>query len=402
MQGTWTATAFLGVRLWQGAELYFDPEIAQGFGLNGTLGVAGFPDGEAQRGGAAFPKIRPQRYYIKQTFGLGGEQEDVADGPNQLAGKRDVDRVTLIVGRFAMGDFFDNNAYAHDPRADFMNWAMWESAAYDFPADQPGYTRGAVVEFNRKDWAVRAALVEVPSAAQQRRAHLQDRGHGRRIRGAPHPVRPARQVAAGRIRQQRQYRQLPTGAGDRGGRPDAGHQRRDDEYPAHQPQIRLLRQPRTADRQGFRPVRALELERRPDQILSFTDIDRSLSGGISVKGSYWGRPNDTVGIGGAINGLSAAHRDFLAAGGLGPLIGDGQLNYRPEQILEAYYAYRSARTSRSPPTINSSQIPPITPIAGRSRCSRAACMASSDSKAFSGEVATVRVKKTRQIANRRP
>ncbi len=76
------------------------------------------------------------------------------------------------------------------------------------------------------------------------------------------------------------------------------------------------------------------------EILSFTDIDRSLSGGVSIKGSYWGRDNDTVGIGGAINGLSAANRAFLAAGGIGLLIGDGQLNYRPEQILEAYYAYQ--------------------------------------------------------------
>ena len=76
-----------------------------------------------------------------------------------------------------------------------------------------------------------------------------------------------------------------------------------------------------------------------NQILSFTDIDRSLSGGLSVKGSYWGRPNDTIGIGGAINALSAANRDFLAAGGLGLLIGDGQLNYRPERVLETYYAY---------------------------------------------------------------
>src|ERR1700730_1460829 len=161
---TWTTTAFLGVRLWQGGEFYFNPELAQGFGLNGTLGLAGFPNGEAQKAGSAYPKIRPQRYYLKQTFGLGGEQEDVFDGPNQLAGRRDIDRVTLIVGRFAVGDFFDGNSYAHDPRADFMNWAMWESAAYDFPADLPGYTRGAVVEFNRRDWAVRAAVIEVPSA----------------------------------------------------------------------------------------------------------------------------------------------------------------------------------------------------------------------------------------------
>ena len=69
----------------------------------------------------------------------------------------------MIAGRFAVGDFFDGNSYAKDPRADFMNWAMWSSAAYDFPADLPGLTRGAVVEFNRKDWAVRAGLLEVPA-----------------------------------------------------------------------------------------------------------------------------------------------------------------------------------------------------------------------------------------------
>src|SRR5882724_5221363 len=144
IQTTWTTTAFLGVRLWDGSEFYFNPELAQGFGVNGTVGLDAFPNGEAQKAGAEYPRIRPQRYYLKQTFGLGGEQEEVADGANQLSGKRDIDRITLIVGRFAVGDFFDGNAYAKDPRADFMNWAMWSSAAYDFPADLPGYTRGAV------------------------------------------------------------------------------------------------------------------------------------------------------------------------------------------------------------------------------------------------------------------
>src|SRR6267154_1789049 len=164
IQATWTTTAFLGVRLWDGSEFYFNPELAQGFGVNGTVGLDAFPNGEAQKAGAEYPRIRPQRYYLKQTFGLGGEQEEVADGANQLSGKRDIDRITLIVGRFAVGDFFDGNAYAKDPRADFMNWAMWSSAAYDFPADLPGYTRGAVVELNRKDWAIRAGLFQVPAA----------------------------------------------------------------------------------------------------------------------------------------------------------------------------------------------------------------------------------------------
>lgn len=74
-----------------------------------------------------------------------------------------------------------------------------------------------------------------------------------------------------------------------------------------------------------------------NEIPSFTDIDRSISG-VSVKGSFWGRDTDSVGLGAAVNGISAAHRDFLAAGGLGLLIGDGRLNYRTENILEAYDA----------------------------------------------------------------
>jgi high affinity Mn2+ porin len=77
-----------------------------------------------------------------------------------------------------------------------------------------------------------------------------------------------------------------------------------------------------------------------NEILSFTDIDWSLSGGVSIKGKDWGRTADTVGLGVAINGLSESHRAFLAAGGLGLLIGDGRLNYREEKILETYYAWK--------------------------------------------------------------
>ena len=82
-----------------------------------------------------------------------------------------------------------------------------------------------------------------------------------------------------------------------------------------------------------------------NEILSFTDVDRSVSGGVSLKGSAWKRPDDTIGLGGAVNGLSEAHRNFLAAGGLGLLIGDGALNYREEKIIEAYYAYKVDKTS---------------------------------------------------------
>ena len=335
---TWTTTAFLGVRLWQGGEFYFDPELAQGFGLNGTLGLAGFSNGEAQKAGAPFPKYRPQRYYIRQTFGLGGEQEDVADAANQLPGKRDIDRVTVVVGRFAVGDFFDGNSYAKDPRADFMNWAMWSSGAYDFPADLPGFTRGAVAELNRKDWAVRAGVFEVPSAPNSDVLTF-------KTGGAVLEFEERHKIfdQPGKLR-----------LGIFANRGNTGNYRQALAIAAFDPAIDINTVMQSIRREnpkyGFYANAEQQIAKDiglfaraswndgQNETLSFTDIDRSLSGGVSIKGSYWGRSSDTIGLGGAINGLSSGHRDLLVAGGLGLLIGDGRLNYQPERILETYYA----------------------------------------------------------------
>lgn len=343
LQATWTTTAFLGARLWNGGEFYFNPELAQGFGLNGTLGLAGFSNGEAQKAGAQFPKLRAQRYYLKQTFGLGGAQEDVPDGPNQLAGKRDIDRVTVIVGRFAVGDFFDGNSYAKDPRADFMNWAMWSSGAYDFPADLPGYTRGAVVELNRRDWAVRGGFFQVPSAPNSDVLTFKTGGgvvefeERHSVFDQPGKLRLGTFYNSGNTASYREVLEQAVA------------------NPALDINDITAANQRTRSKYGF----YLNLEQQlltdiglfaraswndgRNQILSFTDIDRSLSGGLSIKGGRWGRPDDTVGIGGAVNGLSSAHRDFLAVGGTGLLIGDGRLNYGTERILEAYYSYSALK-----------------------------------------------------------
>src|SRR3984893_17139895 len=310
---TLTADAFLGWRLWDGGELYFNPELAQGFRFNTTLGLAGLSDG--------------------------GEQEEVADGPLQLAGKRDIDRVTLTVGRFAVGDFFDGNSYAKDPRADFMNWAIWSSGAYDFPADLPGFTRGAVVALNRKDWALRAGLFQVPSAPNS--DVLTSKGGGavveleERYAISDHPANLRLGVFENQGNTANYREALAIVAAD----PSLDINATTASIRHTQPKYGFyanMEQAITPDTGIF--ARASWNDGQTE-ILSFTDIDRSIAGGVSIKGSSWGRTNDTIGIGGAINGLSSAHRDFLAAGGIGLLIGDGQLNYSKEKILEAYYAY---------------------------------------------------------------
>ena len=109
---TVSSTAFIGFRPRDGTEIYINPEITQGFGLSDTVGVAGFPSFEAQKASFPMPRFDIARVYVQQTFGLGGEQETIDNGPNQIAGKEDISRLTVIAGRFAVTDFFDSNAYA--------------------------------------------------------------------------------------------------------------------------------------------------------------------------------------------------------------------------------------------------------------------------------------------------
>ena len=342
-QQTTTATAFLGLKLWEGTELYYNPEFSQGFGLSRTLGVAGFTNGEAQKAGAPFPRLRSSRYFVRQTFGLGGETEDVPDGPNQVATRRDIERITVVAGKFAMGDFFDGNVYAHDPRVDFLKWSHWSSSAWDFPANLPGYTQGVIVEYNRKEFALRAAYTQVPKQPSSDvldprvfdRAgavvELEER-HTLPVLDRPGKLRLGVFTNVGNTANHGEVVAL-TQTGVFNDINDAvvanRRPRRKTGFYAN------LEQAVTDDLGVF--ARA-SLNDGRNESLSFTDIDRSFSGGFALKGASWGRPSDTVGVGASMNAIVPSHRAFFANGGLGLLIGDGRLNYAPERALEAFYA----------------------------------------------------------------
>ncbi|AWV16207.1 porin [Methylobacterium sp. XJLW] len=340
---TTTATIFLGLKLTDSTEIYYNPEFSQGFGLSRTLGVAGFVNGEAQKAGAPFPKLRSNRYYVKQTFGLGGETVDVPDGPNQVATRYDAERITLIAGKFALGDFFDGNIYAHDPRVDFFNWSLWGASAWDFPANLPGFTQGVYAEYNRPEFAIRAAYTQVPKEPSSdvldprvfRRAGLNVEFEERHV--LPWLEQP------GKIRIG-----LFSNVGVSANNRDVVTLTQLGLFDDINDAVAATRRPRRKTggfinlEQGLTPelglfARASLNDGRTENI-SFTDIDRSFSGGLSLKGKAWDRPDDTIGIGAAMNGLSPSHRAAFAAGYLGLLIGDGRLNYGTERALETYYA----------------------------------------------------------------
>ncbi len=308
----------------------------QGFGLNDTVGAGGFPSGEAQKSNFPYPHYNTSRLFLRQTFGFGGEQEELASGPSQLAGKVDVSRLTLQVGKFSVGDIFDGNSYAKDTRKDFMNWSMWAPGAFDYAADKLGLTYGATAELNQKQWALRTGyfLMDAESNSNnfdtkvfQRGTYVLELETRYSLFSQPGKLRAIAWLNSAFSGSYRETLNNPAFnldiAQTRTGRIKYGY-------------VVSLEQALTDDVGVFG---RWSWNDGKTEIMAFTDIDASLSLGASIKGTRWGRPDDVIGIGGAVNALSSDHRNFLAAGGLGVLIGDGQLNYRRERILETYYAF---------------------------------------------------------------
>jgi high affinity Mn2+ porin len=336
---TWDATLYGGVRLWQGAELWVNPEIDQGFGLSNTLGVAGFPSGEAYKVGFSVPYARLPRMFIRQTIDLGGETQKLESGANQFSGSQTADRLVITVGKFAVTDIFDTNKYAHDPRNDFMNWALVDTGTFDYAADAWGYTYGGAVEWYRGPWTLRGGLFDlsiVPNSTDLDPQFHQFQWVGEIERrydlwGQPGKIAVTGFFTRGRMGSFEDAIQL---AASTGGPADIAAVRR---YASRGGISANMEQQITPEIGAFARAGWADGNNEPYE---FTDVDRTVAGGLSVSGKLWGRTDDTWGIAGVVNGISGVHQAFLNAGGIGILVGDGQLpNPGLEQILETYYGF---------------------------------------------------------------
>jgi high affinity Mn2+ porin len=323
-----------GVRLWPGAEGHVDGLMWQGYGLSTTLGVEGFPNGEGFRLGTKVPNVTFSRLFLRQTIGLGGDQEDVPDDGFHLGGKVDVSRITLTVGKLSAKDIFDNNAYANDPRTQFLNWAFMANEAWDYPADSLGFITGFAAELNQPSWAARYGLFQMPRVSNGTaldQNYLQAWGmvteFERRFVVGQHP---------GTVRLLSYLNSAHMGS--------YAEAVANPERPAD---IEATRSYRT--KYGF----GLNLEQEivtnlgvfsrvgwsdgRNEAWVFADVDHTASLGLSLKGGWWQRPDDTFGLAGALNDISRVHQEFLEAGGTGILAGDGTLTYGIEKIIETYY-----------------------------------------------------------------
>jgi high affinity Mn2+ porin len=349
---TFDLTLSTGVKLWQGAEFWANPEIDQGFGFNNTHGAAGFPSAESYKLGSATPYARVQRAFLRQTINLGGETEQVPEDFYQFKGTRSTDRLVLTVGRFGIIDIFDTNRYANNPKADFLNWSLINAGTFDYAGDGWGYSYGAAAEWYTGRWTLRAGIFDLsvtPAGGVSPLAYALD------------PTFQQFQLV-GEIEERHELWGQPgkvklTGFLSRGRAGDFSNAVALAQVAGMPADINAVRS------YTSRPGISLNVEQQVTETLGaflragwadgqiepwdFTDIDRTVSGGVAINGRSWGRPDDTIGIAGVINGISSAHIAFLNAGGLGILIGDGQLpNYRTEKIFEAYYSYALSQSTR--------------------------------------------------------
>jgi len=343
-----TTTLFLGRKLWKGAALYFNPEMTGGMGLSKTTGIAGFPNGEIYRVGNPKPTLFIARAYYEQTFPLRNTEYDFVKGDqNQLAERMPTSRFTFRIGKFCISDFFDENRYNHDARSQFLNWSLMAHGSWDFPADTRGYTKGIEMELVEPRWALRMAAVQVPLIANGLpmdwhllKAHSETLEYERKWDIHQHPgvLRATGFITFSKA-------------------------------PYYKDAINAIKNPDSTKSNLLMAVLSGNAEWNTyggikygfgingEQELAngvgvfarvnwsdghsgdwaFTEIDQSVHAGLNLEGKLWHRPSDNFGMAAVINGLSKLHRDYLAAGGLGFIIGDGALNYGHEFIYEAYY-----------------------------------------------------------------
>ena len=336
---TWDATFYAGVRLWKDAELWINPELDQGFGIANTLGVAGFPSAEAYKVGLAYPYAQLPRAFVRQTIDLGGDSEKVDAGINQFAGSETANRLVITVGKFGVTDVFDNNKYAHDPRNDFMNWTLVDTGTFDYAANAWGYTYGATAEWYQGNWTLRGGLFDlsiIPNSIELDPSFDQFQWLGEIERRYDLWGHPGKFAVTGFLSRGRMgtFADAIALAQITGGPADIAAVR---QYQSRGGVSLNLEQEITPELGAFARAGWTNGDIEPYE---FTDVDRTVTAGLSLNGKQWGRPDDTVGLAGVVNGITRIHQQFLNDGGLGILIGDGMLPHPgAEQIVETYYSY---------------------------------------------------------------
>jgi high affinity Mn2+ porin len=336
-----TTTAYIGRKLWTGASLYFDPEMAGGKGLSSTLGIAGFPNGETFRIGEASPVVYVARIFLKQQINLDKDHFDTLDdGINQVRERVSQKRLTINFGKFGIADFFDGNVVSHDPRTDFMNWSLMNNGAYDYAANTRGYTGGLIIEYFTPGWVFRGGTALMPVEANGPTLNFNwARSNSETFEiqkdyffhGLPGS---ARFLCYYNVSKAPSYQTVINE--DLNGTDTSLNVVTGTTYGGKKFGMGIsVNQQFTRNLNGFLRVGWNDGK---TATWAYTEIDNSVSLGFRYFGIGKGRMADNIGLAWVSNGISSSHREFLNIGGYGFIIGDGKLpNYTRENIVELFY-----------------------------------------------------------------
>src|SRR5258708_33146450 len=315
--------------------------MAGGKGISSTLGIAGFPNGEAFRSGIPEPTVYIGRIFLRQHISLDKDHyEEISDDVNQVKERVSTSRITLTAGKFSLGDFFDNNNVSHDPRSDFMKWAIRNTGAYDYAANTRGYTYGFTAEYVKPGWTLRLATALEPTFSNgpnldwhyshtnsenlefEKRYYLHGHKGAVRLLGYYNISKAPNYNDAVAAKLNGSDTSMDVIYGKKYGSKKIGFGLNADQE--------LSGAVSAFFRGGWNDGKTATW--------AFAEIDNIVSGGIRITGQSWKMAADNIGIAVLSNGISSGHRNFLNNCGYGFMIGDGQLpHYGRENFTELFY-----------------------------------------------------------------
>ncbi|MDQ6636018.1 MAG: carbohydrate porin [Gemmatimonadota bacterium] len=331
---------YLGARITSHLDGYLDVEMARGNGISHASGLAGVTNGDVLRQGTADLGNGPYvaRGFLRFTLPLGDDVEPVPRGIDQLAAPVPMTRVEVTAGKLAVSDIFDVNRYANSTRTQFMNWGLFQNTAWDFAADTRGYTNGLAVSWATPRLILHAGSFQMP---RQANGNVFD-SDLRRARGDNVELTLNVLPRGGMLRllayqnhaRMGDYRIALARALATQTRPDIAA----DDTPGRVKRgVGLnVEQPLADDGETGAFLRVGHTDGTTESF-AFTEVEGHLSGGVQLAGVHWGRELDRAGLAFLRQVINDAHRAYLAAGGVGFLLGDGGLRYGPETVVESYY-----------------------------------------------------------------
>jgi hypothetical protein len=329
-------TLYTGIRLGHGWEAFLDVESAAGRGLSDAFGLAGFTDLDVVRNPTLGSSPYLARLMVRKIVALSPDEVDVTPTALALAPHLPARRLEIRAGKLGIVDFFDVNAVGGDSHLQFTNWTVDNNGAYDYAADTRGYTYGLMVEYDTPRWSVRGAEALMPIVANG----IALDWHVASARGENLELE-LRTASAFTLRLLGYANHANMGSYTAAIDAFRAGQDPTPDIEAHRRQGRTKygvgANVEHTMAGGARLFARTGWDSGDTESFAYTEVNNTVAIGGDVAGTRWRRGLDRVGAAVVSNGLSAPHREYLALGGLGFLLGDGGLRPGRENIVEGYY-----------------------------------------------------------------